>query len=35
MRYGIKSMKSSNQHRADNIQKTEATHMITIKNLNK
>ena len=35
MRYGIKNMKSSNQYRADNIQKTEATHMITINILNK
>ena len=35
MRYGIKSMKCSNQHKADNIQKTEATHMITINSLNK
>ena len=35
MKYGIKSMKSSNQHRVDNIQKTEAIHMITINNLNK
>ena len=35
MRYGIKSMKCSNQHRADNIHKTEATHMITINSLNK
>ena len=35
MRYGIKSMKCSNQDRADNIQKTEATHMIIINSLNK
>ena len=35
MRYGIKSMKCSSQHRADNIQKIEATHMITINSLNK
>ena len=35
MRYGIKSVKCSSQHRANNIQKIEATHMITINNLNK
>ena len=35
MRYGKKSMKCSNQHSADNIHKTEATHMITINSLNK
>ena len=34
-RYGIKSMKSTNHHRAENNHKTEATHMIAIKNLNK
>ena len=31
MRNVIKSMKCSNQHKVDNIHKTEVTHMITIK----
>ena len=35
MRYGIKSMKSTNHHRAKNNHKTEATHMIAMNSLNK
>ena len=35
LRNVIKSMKCSNQHRADNIHKTKVTHMITINSLNK